>query len=807
MSAESGQGGTMKNPLNRRIVREIRGDFGKYLVIFFLLLLSIAEISGFLVADGSMIRAYQESFEKYCIEDGHFTVADKMNSYQIRQAEALGTTIYENFYIDQGMENGSVLRMFLPRSQVNLVCLMEGKMPESDGQIAIDRMYADNNGLQAGDVIKAEDGQTWTVTGLVALSDYSSLFENNCDTIFDAVKFGVAILPEEAFSSLTDEPVLQYSWIWNNPPADEKAEKDQAETFCTGLNALTDLREYVPQYQNQAITFTGEDMGSDKAMIMLFLYIVIVIIAFVFAVTISDTIEREAGVIGTLLASGYTRRELVRHYMMCPVLVTLAAALAGNLFGYTVMKELNAAMYYSSYSLPSYVTIWSTEAFVKTTLIPVFLMAVIDYTVLAVKLSLSPLKFLRHDLKRRRQGRAVPLPSRMKIFHRFRIRVILQNIPGYFVLLAGILFADTLLMFGMMMPLMFAHYGETMKDQLLANYQYILEVPAALGGSEVHADTLLKTAVDLLQFNSGIRTENPDAEKFSIYSMKTLTAEDWKKTVAEDPEDAKTVSRGVADRQEDVLLYGIQDGSRYVDLNLKENDVYLSAAYAEKYEMEPGDAVILKEPYTDKTYSFTITGVYSYEGAVALFLPQKSLNRILGFEDDYFSGYFSESRITDIDSRYIGQTIDLDALTKVSRQMEVSMGGLMNIVDAFAVLLFLILVYLLSKIIIEKNARSISLAKVLGFTDRDICRLYILPTSQVVAAALLAALPVVRTVLVRLYRTMICQEISGWIPVYLDSALYIKMYLLGIASYLFVTLLEYRKIQIIPMDAVLKDLE
>ncbi len=45
----------MKNPLTKRLPREFRKEFGKYLVIF-LLLITIGFVSGFLVADGSMIR-------------------------------------------------------------------------------------------------------------------------------------------------------------------------------------------------------------------------------------------------------------------------------------------------------------------------------------------------------------------------------------------------------------------------------------------------------------------------------------------------------------------------------------------------------------------------------------------------------------------------------------------------------------------------------------------------------------------------------------------------------------------------------
>ena len=165
------------------------------------------------------------------------------------------------------------------------------------------------------------------------------------------------------------------------------------------INKEVSLEEFVPRYLNQAITFTRDDMGSDRAMMIVFLYIVIAIMAFVFGITISNTIAKESNVIGTLLASGYTRNELIRHYMAMPILVTLIGALIGNILGYTIMKDICAGMYYGSYSLPTYVTVWNAEAFLLTTIIPILLMLLVNYTVLRRRLSLSPLKFLRRDLK------------------------------------------------------------------------------------------------------------------------------------------------------------------------------------------------------------------------------------------------------------------------------------------------------------------------------------------------------------------------------------------------------------------------
>ena len=70
----------MRDPLNKRFIRELKSGIGKYLVIFMLLVISIGEVSGFLVADNSLIHAYEESFEKYNVEDGNFTSATELTS-------------------------------------------------------------------------------------------------------------------------------------------------------------------------------------------------------------------------------------------------------------------------------------------------------------------------------------------------------------------------------------------------------------------------------------------------------------------------------------------------------------------------------------------------------------------------------------------------------------------------------------------------------------------------------------------------------------------------------------------------------
>lgn len=778
----------MKNPLLKRLPRELIGDIGKYLAVFLFMTATIGFVSGFLVADDSMLAAYQESFEKYHIEDGNFTLEKKATDSQIKRLEKEGVQIYENYYVEEDAdtdldgEKDSTVRVYKNRSQIDLVCLMKGELPKKEDEIAIDRMYAENNKIQISDIIKVGKEEK-TVTGYVALSDYSALFSNNSDMMFDAVKFGVAIVTDEAFDNLKETHLkYRYSWTYDDPPQGEKAEKERSDDFLEILADYTSVTGYIPRYANQAIHFTGDDMGSDHSMMIVLLYILIAIMAFVFAVTTNNTIVKEAAVIGTLRASGYTRKELIGHYMALPVIVTLIGAVIGNILGYTALKNVCAGMYYGSYSLPTYVTVWNADAFWMTTVVPVLIMLVVNYGILRYKLRLSPLKFLRRDLSGSRRKRAVRLSPKLGIFHRFRLRVIFQNMSNYIVLFIGIIFANLLLFFGLLLPSVLSHYQQDIQSNMLAKYQYMLEVPvSAMSGNK------LDSMLELLQFSYGTKTENEDAEAFSAYSLETL------------PSKYKT---------DEVILYGIKPDSKYIDADLEDGDgVYISSAYAEKFLLKSGDSITLKEKYEKTKYTFEVKGIYKYSGGICVFMPQEQLNDTFDLGNDYFSGYFSNSKIKDIDGKYIGSVLDLEALTKISRQLDVSMGNMMGMVNAFAIGIYMVVIYLLSKIIIEKNAQAISMTKILGYTNGEISRLYIWSTTIVVIICLLLSLPIEKAVMNVLFREMMLTSISGWIALWIDPKIYVEMFLIGIGTYAVVAILEYRRIKHVPMGEALKNVE
>ena len=760
----------MRNPLNKRFLRELKGELAKYIVIFVFMTAVIGLISGFLIADGSMYDTYNKSFEKYNIEDGNFELYSKAEESVIDKLEKENVTIYENFYKEENVvrhnnikndeDSQSTLRFYVNREEVDKVDLMEGSLPEDINEIAIDRMYAVNNDIKVQDTLTV-GSRILKVTGLVALSDYSSLFSDNSDTMFDSLKFGVGVVSQKCFDAYDDTHIhYVYSWLYDNKPEDDKEAKLMADDFVKTISANAILVNYIPQYINQAIHFTGDDIGSDRSMMIVLLYVLIVIMAFVFAVTTNNTIVKEANVIGTLRASGYTRGELLRHYILLPIIVTIFGALVGNILGYTVFKDIFVATYYGSYSLPTYHTLWNADAFLLTTVVPVIIMLVINIVIIGCRLKLSPLKFLRRDLSGKQKKKAMRLPA-FRFFNRFRLRIIIQNMPNYITLFIGILFANVLLLFGIMLGPMLTHYQNEITDKLIAKHQYVL-----------------KALVDV---------DDNAAEKYCVKTLATIEGRL---------------------KSEDVLVYGVKDNSIYADINtasLKDNEVYITNGYADKFRIKKGDKITLKEKYDDNEYEFTVKDMYDYPSSFAIFMSDAAFKNVFDKSEDYYSGYFSDN-ILDINEKYVATQITLDDLTKVSRQLDRSMGETFNLVKIFAVVLFAVLMFLLTKLIVEKNTTSISMVKILGYSNREISRLYVTSTTIVVAFSVALSIGLSVVIMNYLFRVFM-DEMSGWISCYYAPHIFPVMFILNITVYAVISFFMMAKIKKIPMDEALKTVE
>lgn len=805
----------IKNPLIKRIPKELAGDWKKYLVVFLFLVLTIGFVSGMYVANESMLTAADEGITRYKQEDGHFELKEKADSSLIEAIESgekadipgqaeentadgdndyseengksdddldnnkkTSVTVYENFFRNEDEDNDNdgksdgTIRVYAKTDDINLACLLDGDFPQNENEIAVDRMHADNAGMKVGDKISVS-GKEFKITGLIAYVNYSTLHEKKTDLMFDAIKFDVAMVTQEGFDRLDKSIHYSYAWKYDHAPADDIEEKEQSDNFMEAMVtqvmlAGNDMEDYTPKYGNPAINFATDDMGSDKAMGGMLLDILVVIIAFIFAVTISNTIANESSAIGTLRALGYTKGELVRHYLSMPVIVTLLAAIVGNILGYTVFKNVVVSMYYNSYSLPVYKTIWNPDAFLKTTVLPVVIMLVVNLIVIVRMMQHTPLQFLRHDMKKNKSKKAMRLP-RWNFMSRFRLRIMFQNKANYLILFVGILFIMEMLAMAVGMPDTLDYYKSNTDGMMFAKYQYVL-----------------KSYVD--EEGNIVSTGNKDAEKFDMTSL-------LKKSDALD---------------EEVSIYGIADNSSYVKINdfdsLKKNEVYISDSFSQKYGLNEGDEVKLDAQYEKKTYTFKVKGIYDKSQSIAVFMPIDKFADIFDLKDDQFSGFLSDTKIKDIDENNIATTITIHDITKMADQLDHSMGSYMSYFQVLCILLAAVMIYLLTKLIIEKNDTAISMTKILGYENKEIASLYLVSTSIVVVLADLISV-VIGTLVMKVAWKMMLFSYSGWFAFKVKPLGYVKMFAFVLIGYLIVMVFDFKRIKKIPMDQALKNVE
>ncbi|WP_454968970.1 FtsX-like permease family protein [Eubacterium sp.] len=904
----------MHNPLNKRFRRDLRSDAGKYAAIFLFIVFFIGAASGFMVADNSVMAQFNTTAKECNIEDGHLAFNVKPSKEVLSKIESQNDLkLYDLSYKEETVKKSKTLRIYKVRNEVNKECLMSGEMPTKDSEIAVDRMFADNNKITIGNSIKIK-GKKYVVSGLIALPDYSALFKSNADMMFDAVGFGVAVMTDSGYNTIGNaHETINYAWKYNTPVEDEETENAKSELLMKSLenilkeydepliqaqvdslykkakpyiNSLRDefdvaekqleakyfaairnasindtvkmakelgitekqyknlkhvledadknsdnwdlespnsapkinlddyktsddmnfddmynqiykivdavseaklydcsqiyrdlaslkkitdkfsiddsgilnIKDYSAKYTNKSIMYAREDSGSDKATMMLMTYIIMVVIAFLFAVTTSNTITKEANVIGTLREMGYSKGELIRHYMFLPIAVTLVGSIVGNVLGYTVFQKVFVGVYYSNYSLPTFKMLWNMNAFWETTVVPFILMILVNFVMLTKKLKISPLNFIRGELKESGQKRLIKLPKKMPFFSKFRLRIFFQNIPSYLTLALGIFLAGVLVVFGSMYGPLLDDYANIVKENQLSKYQYVMINEA--------------------------ESENADAEKFCMTSLQTT--------------DKKFMT-------DDVTIYGVENQSKYITESIPTGEVLVSSAMADKYGLSSGDEFTLKEQYKDKTYSFKVGGVYNYDAAITVFMNRGDYLTRFNEKSDYFNGYFSNSKLDDLNDDDIATVITEKDLTKVVTQMQVSMTEFVKVFKALGIVIFLLVMFILTKQIIEKNSKSISMTKILGFSDVEIGKLYIIITSLVVLASLLISVPLISIALRWAFKSYIYTQMTGYIPYIVSNSCYVTMVTLGIVSYAVVACFMLLKIKKMPLGEALKN--
>lgn len=901
----------MASPLRKRFPRELKNNLGKYLGIFLLMSVTIALTSGFLLAAHSIGVIIDDMPEKYSIEDARFTTAFEATDEQLdaaadaaRDGGAGGADIFRNWSFDADFDHAQgddgrdrTLRVYQHRTQVDLAAYAEGRVPEAADEVAIDRVFATNNDITVGEEVELF-GQRFTVCGIMTTSDNQALFQSNSDFTVNTLTFGVAEVSESGFATLEatgHQPAYTYSVRFTDRDLTvaqrTDAEKDMVRALSDTGATVDDLTD---SSANQGIGYAADDVAGDSTMWGVLLYMIIAIMAFVFVVLTSGTIEEESAIIGTLLASGYRRRELVAHYLALPAAVGIAAAVVGNVAGYTLMSEPMRNLYYGSYSLPPYFATWSWSVFAQTTALPVATLVGITLLGLLRKMGHTPLEFLRHETSKGGVKRGFALPERLSFTTRFRLRVFLRNLGNFATLFVGIGFASMLLLFSLAILPTMTHYAENLHNNVVAEHMYTLKAPLELDGTQadreawtaidelqsVEGDKLtavedsgaaledsgdaLQTAADKLQDAATALAAAPSADAMqtaqdaqddlaraqdafnaaqdSFYEKVDSVAADLGKSRDEvldmvekaadidadsdDVHPVNTVDNGAGkiaqaekyavysldyDRGEDsgtetITVYGVPEDSRYWDgLAVGDGRVVFGNGLIDKFGFADGQAVSLYDKYEDETREVTYEGdayTWGTKSDMAAYMSLDDFNRFFGNDAGYFNAYASDQEL-DLDTRYLASELTPSSMDAIGEQFVGMMDDMIGMLTGLSVFIFLVFIYLLTKSVIDRSARSISYMKVFGYRDPEISRLYVRSITLTVIVSLVVCQPLIIGGLTLLFRAMLLAY-NGNIEIYVPMTAIAQVIGIGFATYLAVALLHIRRIKRVPLALALK---
>lgn len=188
----------MRNPLHKSLKKEFLRNRSRYISLSLVLILMIGVVTGFLSVAYSAKELLIKDQISSKVEDGQLALRDRMDVKTKTKLEALGLKVYEQFYTEQSVSRDTMVRVYRKRFDINRATLHEGRMPNKQTEIALDRLFALKNGYSIRDTIRMS-GKSMTITGLISVPDYTSLIQKNSDMMMDPIHFGIAIVTDTGF--------------------------------------------------------------------------------------------------------------------------------------------------------------------------------------------------------------------------------------------------------------------------------------------------------------------------------------------------------------------------------------------------------------------------------------------------------------------------------------------------------------------------------------------------------------------------------------------------------------------------------
>ena len=744
----------MQKILRKRIFRDLKENQFRYLALALLVVFGMYIVIGLVGAADTVIIRTAERAKANRVEDGQFAVFVPLTEKEKAFLEEEGITLEEHFYLDYaltgksirpeagrgaqdaGSAGGVVLRIFSRRKNIDLVQVDSGELPQKNGEILLERRFCEEQGILIGDKITFGD-RKYTVSGIGTAPDYEAAFQNFSDNAVDSGRFGIGFVTEEDYRQMRDAPgsisseEYTYAYRLNGRITHQELKEKLKGLEAGGRGGLPEglsglaksngrpgpvfpskLTRFVPAGDNPRIGSAGNDKLVDRAAGLTAGVIVLILFAYVISVFTIHSIEREARVIGTLYAMGVKRKELLRHYLTLPVILTFIAGAVGTGLGYS---RLGVNTYlgesYGYFSIPKVDVVFEPYLLIYGLVVPPLATALTNYLVIQKKLARAPLALIRGEQKGDRVHTIGLSGGFVRIF---RIRQLLREKR-----------TALTLFFGMFISLL-----------------------------------IVMLSLDCYTLCSHVKTESARDTKFAyMYTYKYPEEE-----VPEGGEEAVgvTMKKEVMGYEFDVTLLGIHKENPYFDAPVEEgeNRVLVSSAMAQKYGIKEGDILTLLDEEKDRYYAFRVDGTVTYSAGFLAFMDIDSMRELMGEGEGYYNIVFSD-HVLDIDNGRLYSVLSKEGVEKSAAVFVEQMKDMVIMLLAVSALIFGVVMYLLMKVMTDRSALSISLFKVFGYRKKEIRKLYLNGNFLVAALSALVGIPLSKAVMDLLFPYMVSNIACG----------------------------------------------
>lgn len=651
------------------------------------------------------------------------------------------------------------------------------------------------------------DGAGELTDGMDELTGYSADLNDAADALFDAMlaqaeeslaQAGITVqLTAENYAAqlekLADDPLKQTL-------ADAAGQLDALEQFRQGVHQYTEgasqaaaggsaqLRDGVQELQNAADDILDEYFSFDLDNLTQFLpaaenpriggaaddveinlygsgaagVILMILFTYVISVFVVHTIEQESSIIGALYAMGVTRNQLLVHYLAAPVVVSWLGGVCGLLLSLTpigcVQQMQDTYLYYS---LPQLGVRLPGLLLVYALVMPPVIAAAVNCIVIRKSLSRTALSLLRSEQKASHAGRI----SRIDLGHlsflpRFQLRQLLRELRSAFAVLGGMFICLLVLMIALDCYVYCDNFNRRSILETTYEYCYTYKYPTEEvpeGGTPAYAETLRQTSYG--------------------YDL-------------------------------DVTMLGIDPGCPYfpeVAPTAKKSEVVIASSVAQKFGVGKGDVLVLRDEVNDVNYAFTVTDVVHYASGLYIFMDRDAMQELFGRSDDYYNTVFADHAL-DIDTGLLYATVSRQNIEQASAVFTDLMMPMVILVSVLSVVIFLVVLYLMIKVMIDRASYSISLLKVFGYCTGEVRRLYLDGNFVVVALGALVCIPAAKGLMDVIYPYFVSNVAAG-LELSFPPQLYAVIYAGVLACYLLIDLVLVRRLDRMTPAEVLKNRE